>query len=365
VIVAPLLLAATVSAPAPPGRFVAGLGGLPRGLDGSLDAARAAGFGAMRIFFWWDKIETIEGAPDWACKYLTAADLGPDVDHDGVPDAWPGIPCDGTPCGCGYSADERVAMAAGLPLLITMVGTPAWARGRPADGCGVYTPPRAFPLKPAKAGAFVRFAEAVARRYGSVAYAFELWNEPDLEECFSWAGTIDQFKAQILPAAAAVKRTGVLPGLVVAPSLENPSGAAFDAWIDWSQPIDLFSFNLYTTTVAKALGKIEEMHAWCAAHRRCPGFYVTEFGARRDGVSNCPGPKAVRPGAADVAVMKRCRRRRDCAGIFLYALTDQSERQACDRGLVDVHGCRKGRLCTIARRFFGRTMASSCAGCGP
>src|SRR5262249_6513997 len=148
---------------------------------------------------------------------------------------------------------------------------------------------------------------------------------------------------------------GVAPGLVIAPTLENPSGDALDAWMDWSAPVDLLSFNDYTTSVAAALGRIEMMSAWCRAHRRCPGFYVSEFGARFAGISNCPGPRVPRPGFADVTVLERCRHRRACKGLFLYALSDQAGRDACDRGLVDAHGCRKQRLCTIARRFFGVT----------
>jgi len=35
-------------------------------------------------------------------------------------------------------------------------------------------------------------------------------------------------------------------------------------------------------------------------------------------------------------------------------------------GTDDTHGCRKRRLCTIARRFFGLTAPPfACAGCGP
>lgn len=47
-------------------------------------------------------------------------------------------------------------------------------------------------------------------------------------------------------------------------------------------------------------------------------------------------------------------------------LSDQSQRPECDRGLFDTHGCRKRRLCTIARRFFRTTaLPFVCAGCGP
>jgi hypothetical protein len=162
-----------------------------------------------------------------------------------------------------------------------------------------------------------------------------------------------------------VKRAGIVPGMVVAPTLESPSGAAMDAWMDWSQPVDLLSFNLYTTDVGAALAKIEEMSGWCRANRRCPGFYITEFGAHGSSGSHCPGPRVASPGAADVAIMKRCRARRSCAGFFLYPLTDQSGPRPCGRGLFNAHGCRKRRLCEIARRFFGRTAPFACAGCGP
>ena len=360
----PLLVAAGPPAPMPAGGFAGGITGLPRALDVALDDVRGAGFDALRIFLRWDKIETVEGAPDWTCKYVTHAD------HDGASDPWPGIPCDGTPCGCGYSADERVTMAARDPqrlaVLLTIVGTPAWARGRPAAGCPLDAPDVALPPRRGKESAFRDFVAAVARRYGTIAYAFELWNEPDLEACVAWAGTRQQYREMILSAATAVKSAGIAPGLVVAPTLENPSGAAMDAWMDWSQPVDVLSFNLYTTDVAAALAKIDEMNAWCRANPRCPGFYITEFGAQRDGASHCPGPRTNSPGAGDVAIMRRCRKRRRCDGFFLYALSDQNPHVECDRGLLDANGCRKRRLCTIARRFFGLTaLPFACAGCGP
>src|SRR5438552_12814934 len=87
----PLLVAAGPPAPMPPGGFAGGITGLPRALDVALGDVRGAGFDALRIFLRWDKIETVEGAPDWTCKYVTHADL------DGASDPWPGIPCDGTP----------------------------------------------------------------------------------------------------------------------------------------------------------------------------------------------------------------------------------------------------------------------------
>jgi hypothetical protein len=37
-----------------------------------------------------------------------------------------------------------------------------------------------------------------------------------------WAGTRQQYKEQILSAATAVKSAGIAPGLVVAPTLEEP-----------------------------------------------------------------------------------------------------------------------------------------------
>jgi hypothetical protein len=217
-------------------------------------------------------------------------------------------------------------------------------------------------LRAGKTSAFRHFATKVAERYGDVAYAFELWNEPDLAACRSWAGTIQQYKEQILVAASAIKQTGVTPGLVIAPTLEDPSGDAMERWMDWSQPVDLLSFNVYRTTVAGALEAVDMMNRWCAANGRCPGFYVTEYGAQSTGDGNCPGPRTRNPGAGNVAVMKRCRKRRWCRGIFLYALSDQNRRSECDRGLFTERGCAKRRVCTMARRFFGA--AFSCGRCG-
>jgi len=363
----PFLVAAGGPAPVPHG-FVAGVNGVPRALENAYPDARAAGFRAVRILLRWEKIETTEGAPDWSCRYLTQAELGPDVDGDGTQDPWPGLPCDAAPCGCGISPDDMVgtAAAAGFAIVLDIAGTPAWARGEPAAECPDDVPPPRLPLRRDKAGAFRDFVAAAARRYGDRVYAFELWSEPDLPRCRGWGGTRRQYKEQILSAAAAVKSTGASPGLVVAPSLEEPSGAAMDAWMDWSQPIDLLSFNLYREELSAALATIDEMSAWCRANRRCTGFYVGETGAQRAGAADCPGPRVADPGAGDVALLKRCRSRRSCAGLFLYTLSSRTVRPECDRGLLDTRGCRRRRLCTIARRFFGlRPPPFTCVGCGP
>lgn len=138
-----------------------------------------------------------------------------------------------------------------------------------------------------------------------------------------------------------------------------------NAWLDWSQPIDRVSFNLYSPDLSAAIRTLTAMHRWCRARSRCTGFYVTEFGAQASADGNCPGPHAASPGGVDVAVMKWCRRHRRCAGFFLYSLSDQNDVPECRRGLLSETGCRKRRLCTIARRFFGVTPPFDCRGCGP
>jgi len=361
----PLLVAA---APAPPGGFARGFSASAGALQAGLDDARAVGFDTVRVFLRWDKIETREGEPDWTCRFVAEEDLRPEAVEGGVRTPWPDVPCDGTPCGCGYSADERVALAArdgaGPAVMLTLFGTPAWARGAPAPGCPAGAPPYALPLRRGKEAAFRNFVAAAAARYGAMAYAFELWDEPDLAECGAWAGTREEYREEILPAARAVKESGAQPGIVVAPTLEHPSGDAMNAWVDWSEPIDVLSFNVYTLDLGGALARLDEMGGWCRTTRRCPGFYVTEFGARRAAPRHCPGPESPAPGATDVAIMRRCRRSPRCAGFFLYSLSDRSQRPECDRGLFAARGCRKRRLCTIARRFFATVPPFACRGCG-
>jgi hypothetical protein len=367
-VVVGLAALASARAPVPPDDFPAGVTGTGRGIDHALADAAAAGFNAVRLFVRWDEIEPVEATPRWDCRYTTKNDLGPDVDGDGQRDLWPDVPCDGTPCGCGFSLDERVAAitAAGLPLLLTIHGTPAWARGPAAPWCPAGVPGRAFPVRADRSGAYARFVAAVAARYGEVAFAFELWNEPDLDRCGAWAGTREQYRRQILGAAAAVKASGATPGLVVAPTLVYPSPEAFDAWIDWRAPIDRLSLNLYTRTLGDALRSLDTLHTWCARSARCPGFWITEFAAQRNGVRACPGPRVANPGAADLAIMRRCRRHASCRGFFLYSLTDRNNLPLCDEGLLDASGCRKRRLCQIGRRYFGReALPYACVGCGP
>lgn len=358
--------AAAEIAPTPPNQFPAGVAGNGRGIDHALSDAQAAGFNAIRLFVRWDRIETTPGEPAWDCRYTTKNDFVATGDGR-LPRLWPDVPCEPGPCGCGFSLDERVAAVAGagLPLVLTVHGTPEWARGAASAQCPADTPGHALPLRADRAKAFAEFVGALAARYGGVAFAFELWNEPDLERCREWAGTPEQYKRQILSAAWAVKASGAAPGLVIAPTLVHPSGQAMDAWMDWSAPIDRLSFNLYETSLPRSLATLDRMDGWCRGHRRCPGFWIAEFSSQRSGARACPGPRTNAPGSGNLAVMRRCQRRSSCRGFFLYSLTDRNDLPQCDEGLLDARGCRKRRLCQIARRYFGRTqLPFVCAGCG-
>lgn len=97
-----------------------------------------------------------------------------------------------------------MAVARGLKPLVTLYQTPAWAR--PA-GTTNRTPP-------SDVASYARFARWAAARWAGKVRAWEVWNEPNLEEF--WVGTDPVRYAQLVRAAYPAFKAGDPAALVVA-----------------------------------------------------------------------------------------------------------------------------------------------------
>ena len=95
--------------------------------------------------------------------------------------------------------DNRVnaAYSAGLRIVITFYGIPNWANGSP-PACDFWQGQCSAP--PTSSTYFGNFASAVANRYRTKVFYYEIWNEPD-ENVF-WTGTVAQLSSLMVHPAA-------------------------------------------------------------------------------------------------------------------------------------------------------------------
>ena len=146
-----------------------------RDLPGAYDAARAANIRLVRVPVAWSVV----------ARYSRPAD--PTNPSDPAYD-WSGF-------------DERVAAirSRGMEPLLSLYATPGWAKPssdrqtpRPAD--------------------FADFAAAAARRYSQATYGgpavthWQLWNEPNLSTYLDPSDAVEQYRAMVNAAYAAIKR---------------------------------------------------------------------------------------------------------------------------------------------------------------
>jgi hypothetical protein len=139
-----------------------------------LDSMKAAGVGWVRMDIGWDLVENqYQGQRD---PYWTGR----------------------------IDSYINMAVARGIKPLVTLYQTPAWAR--PAG-----TSNRVPPTDPATYASFARWA---AERWAGKVAAWEVWNEPNLEEF--WVGTDAVRYAQLLRAAYPAFKAGDPSAKVVA-----------------------------------------------------------------------------------------------------------------------------------------------------
>jgi hypothetical protein len=433
-----LVTAATrCPAPAPSGNLPGGTTGQDRGLPNAFLQTQQAGFNTVRLFLQWNLIEqTAYCDATRSCNVdslSSASELDLDPTHSGYAAAaagmftcryvdeddqtWPPVsPCDPyAPChctnpatqgsavcgahtlpACGLSADERIqrinaSTPSYLATILTIDSTPDWAGDTWASRCDGDShakdsrPLKALcPLGQPCSKSWNDFVYAVADRYAAGAFAFELWNEPNL--CKYWSGSADDYKGEILPGAQMVKATGALPGCVYATAYYNPSNCSassceLSAWLDAAQPYDFVSVHWYGNPDDIVNTHLPGLNSWCngssegskcsrfgfdyPASTACAnngGYVVTEFGFPHTDNGNCSSDAQSDPGAADVRVMNACDNHIWCWGEAQYNLTDRRPPGSCEMGLFDTSGTPKKRMCEIGQDYFGVTPPYTCNG---
>jgi hypothetical protein len=115
--------------------------------------------------------------------------------------------------------DAAVAAAAenGLRILLNLEGpAPAWAHGPGANALANGTPPR-DPLE------FRKFSERVAQRYGNVAMAWEIWNEPNVWHYLA-PPTTDTYIPLLQAAHDGIRSAGSSAPIITGGTSSDPNG---------------------------------------------------------------------------------------------------------------------------------------------
>ncbi|MCS7001677.1 MAG: hypothetical protein NZ518_02395 [Dehalococcoidia bacterium] len=150
-------------------------------LDDGIRLTRAAGFTWVKLQVRWYRHEPAKGRIDWA------------------------------------EIDRLVTSAAGLRLMLSVVGAPNWARPQNTDFN--------VPGPPANPNDYADFVTALLRRHPGRVHAIEVWNEPNVE--YEWGGrggrlSAAQYVALLRTAYTAIKR--VDPSVVVVSAGLAPTG---------------------------------------------------------------------------------------------------------------------------------------------
>ena len=102
----------------------------------------------------------------------------------------------------------KLARAAGMEVLVTLLWTPPWANG----GADMATPPR-------RAADFAWFARWTARHFRGRVSAYEVWNEPDIARF--WKGSAAQYVRLLRAAYPAIKKGDPDAKVVFAGTVHN------------------------------------------------------------------------------------------------------------------------------------------------
>jgi polysaccharide biosynthesis protein PslG len=162
-------------------------------MDRQLDAAKASGAGVVRVDVGWSSLE-----PDRKGQYSSW--------YLGKMDA------------AVAKAEQR-----GLKLLFTFWTTPCWASTAPdtvKQGCdGAWWDRRVDRYPPVNATDYAEALAFVIRRYGNRVAAWEIWNEPNLDDFFKTTNQIAEYAKLVKAAYPAAKAAGA--STVIAGSLAD------------------------------------------------------------------------------------------------------------------------------------------------
>ncbi|MDO9454926.1 glycosyl hydrolase [Nocardioides sp.] len=296
-----------------------------RALVADLTTARRAGLRHLRVDVGWARIEHAPGRYDW-------------------------------------SATDRVLRAArshGFQVLAVVGYRPGWAP----------------PLRTVAArSAYARFVGRAARRYGSSVAAWELWNEPNLEQ--SWGVAPDARAYAGLVAGAARQLRAHDPGAPVvvgalSPAVDAPDGSQVS-------PMTFLS-RFYASGIDRSLFDVVSVHPysypalptddadWNTFHRLpdlhalmtragdgAKQLWLTEYGAPTGRSSR----SVSRRGQASMVVdaVRQASTLPFVGRLYLYALRDTARRPTdleANFGLLDHRGRPKPALGALRRALHG------------
>jgi hypothetical protein len=184
------------------------------------------------------------------------------------------------------------AARAGLDLLPTLLGTPSWASGVPADAFvpGVF-PPRDY-------ADFGRFATALVRRYGPgggfwaahpeiparPVRSWQIWNEPNLPAFWRPAPDPAAYTALLTVAAAAIRAADPQAEIVMAGLPESPlamPAALYLAGVyraGGAPAFDTLAVHPYAPDATTVVAMVGAIRGVADAYGDAAPIRVTEFG---------------------------------------------------------------------------------------
>jgi hypothetical protein len=254
-------------------------------------------------------------------------------------------------------ADEFFARARRLHIkvLLTLEGTPCWASSAPANllaGCVSTDPgPPAASYPPADPGTYARFAAMLAARYGRDLAAIEIWNEPDHQDQYYFAGPDKpRHYAAILRATYPAIKHADRHIQVLAGSLVGANGAFLSAL--YANGVkgyyDAISVHYYDIV----LGSIRAIRSTQLHHGDYKPIWLDEFGWTTCAPQSTQGGHACvtdRVQASDLSdVFAELSRASYVKGAVIYGLTDYAQ---YDFGLLTVNQRRKPAFGVVSRIF--------------
>jgi hypothetical protein len=247
----------------------------------------------------------------------------------------------------------NVASARGMKVLMIVDGTPCWASSAPSDvsdGCrsaGGRTKAASWPpVHPADYGDIVGL---LVGRYGTHLAAFEVWNEPDHQNEYYFAGPDKpQRYAAILKAAYPAAKAADPNVPVLAGSLVGANGnflrALYDQGIQGSY--DGLSIHYYDLVLAS----VRAIRSVQAAHGDSKPLWLAEFGwstclpQRAQGGHACVDDRIQAQDLADI--YSALRNTRYVRAALVYNVQDDSQ---YDFGVTRVNLAPKPAVRTLAR----------------
>jgi len=172
------------------------------------------------------------------------------------------------------------AGAAGIRVILLVDGTPCWASSAPAPlrrKCVPTRSSRANSWPPSKPADFAAFTSYLAKRYGSLVTAIEIWNEPDQanEDYFAGPHKAERYAALLRGAYPAIKQANpqvsVLAGSLVGSNgvfLRSLYAAGIKGYYDG------LAVHFYTLTLAA----VRSIHEVQLANGDTTPLWLDEFG---------------------------------------------------------------------------------------